>query len=371
MSVLAMIVVLLAVGASSPGADPPPSTQPATASAPARSDSPEEKLWQEIVALKTEPPATQPQSAWFEALIRQRQAVAEKARLYLTLYPGGRHHVEAVRVELATLYELGALRGGAYDPLCTRIQEHLHQARPDNPAVWEAAYWDILCCRRLHRGPAVTQPTSAPVRGADDALLAAYWEYVGRYPRSPYVPRMAALLFEHALHTGDEPRMRLLADMLTEGFPDHAITASLEAQWRREQAVGQPFSLAFEQPDGPRVDTREFIGRPVLIVVWTSTDAQAVRCVRSVERFRREHPQVRVVGVNLDMSRAEMTAACEKLGIDWPQFNDGLGPANHFARKWGVRRVPRVFVVDREGRLVGSSEDESWERLAVAASAHD
>ena len=123
----------------------------------------------------------------------------------------------------------------------------------------------------------------------------------------------------------------------------------------------------FERPDGGRVDTREAIGRPVLIVVWESTDADARRCVSRVEQFRRKHERLKVVGVNLDMSREAMTAACTELGVTWPQFNDGLGPANRFAREWGVRRLPCVFVVDADGRLAGFAHDDGWEQLALIA----
>jgi hypothetical protein len=108
------------------------------------------------------------------------------------------------------------------------------------------------------------------------------------------------------------------------------------------------------------------VGQPILIVVWSSDDERARQCVQRVEEFRRSHPRVRVAGVNLDQTLDETRAACAALDIDWPQFNDGLGRANRFAHQWGAGDVPRVFVIDRRGRLVGSRADETWLDLITA-----
>ena len=79
---------------------------------------------------------------------------------------------------------------------------------------------------------------------------------------------------------------------------------------------------------------------------------------------RTEHPELAVVGVNVDESVRRMNAVCSELGPAWPQFNDGMGWANRFARQWGVRRVPTVFAIDRAGRLVGFGGAEAWRELA-------
>ncbi len=58
--------------------------------------------------------------------------------------------------------------------------------------------------------------------------------------------------------------------------------------------------------------------------------------------------------------------ACRELGLTWRQYNDGMGWANRFVRQWGVRAVPCVFVVDRRGRLAGSSGAAGWRKLALS-----
>ncbi|MGD8452628.1 MAG: TlpA disulfide reductase family protein [Phycisphaerae bacterium] len=360
---LAVLVCCGLVPTAGPVAAPPDGDPPTTSSAPL---SPEEALWQEALTLVGEPTTTQPYAAWFQQNKRKHEALAEKLRTYLTLYPGGRHRVEAVRLELTALFELGSLRGGSYAALRRRLNEHLSVSRPEDPVEWEAAYWDILC-QRLERAAAATQPVPDPAAGPDSDLLAAYRAYIDRYPRSPRVPAMAATLFDDATRAGGREQMATLAALLVRNFPDHALTAALEAQWRRERTVGHPFWLTFEQSDGSQIDTREWVGRPVLIVVWSNWVAEARERAAQVEAYRQSHPELAVVGVNLDIRREDMDAACRDLGLSWPQYKDGLGPANGFARQWGVTRVPRVFVLDRRGRLAGSTETGEWEALAARA----
>ena len=333
----------------------------AAASQPVSRD---EALWQQIVTLHEALVARQAGADPSAVALPRRRTLLERVRLYLTLYPGGPHRDEAVRLELTMLFEIATLSGGEVEPLATRVREYLRNP-PSERVLHEAAYWAIFC-ERLKR-PTTTQPTSVPVTEPDVSLLVAYRQYVERYPASRYTPRLATILFEQARRVGDRQTMRRLVKRLSEAFPDHAVTALLAAQLRREEAVGRAFWLRFRGVDGDWVDTREHAGRVVLIVVWAGFDASARECAASVEAFRQAHPQVRVVGVNLDATRDQMSAACDALGIDWPQFNDGLGWANEFARTWGVRRIPGVFIVDRAGRLVGFAGDRAWEQLAAHA----
>jgi len=331
------------------------------ASKPASRD---EALWQQILTLREQLVAREPGGDPFTAALPQRRTLLERVRLYLTLYPGGPHRDEAVRFELTMLFEIATLSGGEFERLAARVREYLHNP-PSERVLHEAAYWAIFC-ERLER-PTTTQPTSVPVSDPDASLLAAYRQYVERYPTSRYTPRLATILFEQARRVGDRQTMRRLVKRLSEAFADHAVTVLLAAQLRREEAVGRAFWLRFRGVDGDWVDTREHAGRVVLIVVWAGFEAGARECAASVEAFRRAHPQIRVVGVNLDATGDQMSAACRALGIDWPQFNDGLGWANEFARTWGVRRIPCVFILDQAGRLVGFADDRSWEQLAAHA----
>lgn len=343
--------------------------EPRPASAPVRPPSREERLWQRVVGLMQATPATQPFGQWFVAADHQRQRLCDVLRLYLTLYPGGAHRDDAIRLELVNLFELGTLRGGQLDPLRERVNALL-AAPPSEFAECEAAYWQIICDRAASPRAAsrpTSRPADEPFGPVDDNQRTAYEAYLAKYPRSHYAPRLAALLFEDALQRGDRGAMQAAVAHLEEYFPAHAGTAEVRGAWQRESGVGQPLRARLRLLTGKDVDTADYAGRPLLIVVWAGYDEVARQRVAEIERHRRVHPDVQVLGVSLDEGAEATRAAADTLAIDWPQSNDGLGWGGEFVRAWGVRRIPWVFVLDRAGRLLGSTDGDGWKKWADQA----
>jgi hypothetical protein len=321
----------------------------------------EAEFWQRIVALAPLPSATQLSEDWFETARARRQGLLARTRLYLTLYPGGAHRDDAIRLELTALFELGTLQGGTLAPLRARVDEIL-RAPPSAAALHEAAYWALLCRRCQNPAPA-RQPVAAPLAPDVDPQR-AYAEYIAQYPRSQYVPRLAALLLTDAAQRGNRPDIQRIIKQLTEYFPGHATTTQLAAEWRRAALIGEPFWPIVLPLAGCLVEARDYVGHPALVVVWAGFDEPACCCVLEIERFRRAHPELRVIGVSLDESMAQTTAAAHTLGINWPQCNDRLGWGGAFVRFWGIDHIPYVLAVDRAGNLAATGTGDDWEALA-------
>lgn len=309
---------------------------------------------------------------------RRRAHGLKRVRLYLALYPGGTHRDEAIRLELETLYELGALRGGDLSELCRAATGYSRNA-PSRVAEEEAAYWLILCARSNATdgaGEPASQPATGPLRKLDAASVAAMRDYINRYPKSRYVPRLAALLFDWAARRGDRECMLDLVKHVGTHFPHLATTKSLLGRWNRAETLGRPFHVDLSTPDGRRIRARDLLGRPALIVVWAGYDVAARDCAAAIEQYRQAHPELQTIGVSLEEAPAATRAACTALGIEWPQVSDGRGWGGDFVRTWGVREIPFVFVLDRGGRLLGCATDGRWRELADAAlglpaTAHD
>jgi len=340
----------------------PASSQPAGGPATLTS---EEALWQQVIILHRALEATPWHGPTSGSAHRHAVDLCDRLRLYQTLYPGGQHRDEAVGLELNTLFALGTARGGSLTALRNRVAELLRNP-PSQAAEEEAAYWDLLCRRFAadadHHAPSAT---TAPVSPPDALSDAACREYLSRYPRSRHAPRLATLLFEAAARRGDRETMRIAVAHLGTYFPQHAATSDVLGTWNRLESVGGPFWLACRTPDGQLVDTREYLGHPVLIVVWAGFDEQARARVREVERIRIQQPAIHVVGVNLDRTEEEMRDAMRELGITWPQCHDRRGWGDEFVRSWGVREVPFVFVLDRAGQLVGATGGTDWADLVA------
>ncbi len=289
-------------------------------------------------------------------------ALLHRLQRYGALFPGGAHREEALRIELLTLFELGSLDGGDFRRLQDRVAEYMRHP-PCASAPHEAAYWATV----------ILEPSGDEPAFLDDRLAAAWADYVQRYPDSRYTPRLTRALFENAEAADDLPAMERLAAAMERHFPERAGTRLLAARLRRHNAVGHPFWLGFRAGE-ETVDTRRHAGSPVMIVVWSSGDRRSEDLCREIAAFEARHAEVAVFGVCLDYDREALERFVRQLGVDWPQFFDGRGPANEFALTWGVTRTPTVFVVDRGGRLLGAAGAstappalDAWKTLAEKA----
>ncbi len=323
----------------------------------------EELLWQRVAEATRPAPATQPFRAWLAAARQQRETLLDTLRLYQTLYPGGRHREAAVRMELTTRFELATLGSGSLDEFRRRIDQLLSGAAGSIPRA-EAAYWQLVC----HHIPA---PPAPPDWGTlpefDESMLAACHDYVRSYPDSRYTPRLAELLFDVALRRDDRATMQSLVSLLRAHFPSHATTTGVEGRWRRYTAVGQPLWPELPTVGGSLLHRSDYLDHPLVIVVWAGFDEPSRRCVRSLEQLRRTRSELRIIGFSLDETGAGLAAACQELEIDWPQCSDGLGWGSPFVRHWGIDRLPVVFVLDRAGRLLGTTGADGWEPLVRQA----
>lgn len=294
--------------------------------------------------------------------IQKRLRLLSLVRSYLSSYPGGVQRERALRIELETLFEIGVLRGGDFKPLAQRIEQYLRHP-PCSAAADEAAWWAIVA-RRLQEHAGGPPPASGPLGACDKALLESLRAYVKRCPKGRHVPSAMRLIFADAARRHDLDRMNACVERLRKGFPHHLVTRDLAAERKRYQAAGKPFVAVLSDAAGRQVPVASWRGHPLLIVVWAGCNGRARSCAREIEAFRREHPDLRVVGVNLDASPEIGFSAARELALPWEQFNDGLGFANVFARTWGVRHVPLVFAVDRGGKLIGTAGAARWRPLA-------
>lgn len=318
----------------------------------ASAQAPDETLWGEIEALRL-PPASMPAVERFRAAALRLESLAQKARQYASLFPGGAHRREAVAAELSALFDLGCLSEGDFTSL--RQAALGHSVNPlDAEIRAEGAYWLILSQHIEASAP----PTSAPVFDQPSPLIEAYRSYVSEFPGSRHAPLLAAAVVDAALARGALDAARETLAALKRGHPAHQITERLAGAIRAAEAIGKPFQATFRLTNGETVSTEAFHGRPLLILLWTPDEAQGVAMVEQIKRVTRERPELRVIGIPL--GRPEAGAYAEA----WQIVEEPLGLGSEFARSWGVARSPTVFAVSARGLLLGVFNDDRWQAAA-------
>ena len=128
---------------------------------------------------------------------------------------------------------------------------------------------------------------------------------------------------------------------------------------------------------GQRMTLREYRGKVVLLVFWSSSCGPCMGDVPHenslVERFAGR--PFALVGVNCDESIAKALAAVEKHSIPWKSFWNGEGGGDGpITEQWGVLAWPTVYVLDDAGvirhkNLRGDALDAPLERLIATAEA--
>ncbi|MFQ5718711.1 MAG: TlpA family protein disulfide reductase [Acidobacteriota bacterium] len=117
---------------------------------------------------------------------------------------------------------------------------------------------------------------------------------------------------------------------------------------------------AFDLPAlaGGRHALADFRGRPVLLSVWATWCApcrqELPQFQRARDELRDEHPDAVFLTVNLGDGGARVQGFLTRVGLDLPVLLAG----QNFVEQYGIRTIPTLFVLDRDGKL--ASLHEGW-----------
>jgi thiol-disulfide isomerase/thioredoxin len=132
---------------------------------------------------------------------------------------------------------------------------------------------------------------------------------------------------------------------------------------------GTTVSFAGSDPiTGKRVSLDDYAGKPVAINVWGSWCPGCVAEAEDLRRFAADHPEVQVIGVDLQDAKS----AAKRFYVRWrwshPSVFDPNGEISH---SLGLQGTPSTFFLDREHRIVtrviGETDYAGFERGLQAA----
>jgi peroxiredoxin len=108
---------------------------------------------------------------------------------------------------------------------------------------------------------------------------------------------------------------------------------------------------------GEDVSLAQLKGKVVLLDFWATW---CPPCVVEMPRLKAAHEKYRekgfvIVGISLDNSESALRDFIKQHGISWAQIFDGKGWESELAEKYGVDMVPTMYLLDAEGKIVGSN----------------
>ena len=119
-------------------------------------------------------------------------------------------------------------------------------------------------------------------------------------------------------------------------------------------AEGHAFPpLEFTSLSGELVNLANFKGKVVLIDFWASWCGPCRKAMPDlVQTYKQYHDKgFEIIGINLDKDKTQLEKYMQEMGITWQQYFDGLVWSNKIVRRFSIRGIPHIVLVDKNGAV--------------------
>lgn len=192
----------------------------------------------------------------------------------------------------------------------------------NNPGSITSAY---LALQRLSSGLRVfTEPSDAVI------FLSCYDSLKTIYPNSGYT---RSLRDEIDARENIMKLNSMLESAETMGFPD----------------------LTMPDINGQMQTLSDLKGKVILLSFWSVAMAdQKMFNIPLAELYGKYHDKgLEIYQISLDVDKAVWASIVKSQGLKWISVNDGRGKYSSAVTSYNVTSIPTMFVIDREGNLVG------------------
>ncbi len=231
------------------------------------------------------------------------------------------------------------LRAEATAFLVSEALQLAHAGTGDAGANWDAADAKIAAFEKEF-GPDFT------FGGAHPAIVVLRAQQLSALKDSPDTARYQATLQKLSGDTQLE-----VAAMASQ---------QLAAQKKMAELKTKPLDLKFTAVDGTMVDLAKLRGKVVLIDFWATWCGPCVGEVPNVvAAYKKYHDQgFEIVGISLDQDKDKLLAFTKNNGMVWPQYFDGQGWENAISKSFGIRSIPAMWLVGKNGFLITTDARE-------------
>ncbi len=144
--------------------------------------------------------------------------------------------------------------------------------------------------------------------------------------------------------------------------------------WDARLTVGaDPFAFSTKTLDGKAISLDSYKGKVVLLDFWATWCGPCVAALPELQAtYKKYHAQgLEVVGISFDEDKGALTSFIKDKKMAWPQVFDGKGWGTEIGALYGVKAIPFVLLVGRDGKIAAVNPRNDLEgavKKALAAS---
>lgn len=133
--------------------------------------------------------------------------------------------------------------------------------------------------------------------------------------------------------------------------PNANVATEAAGQLRFKNIKKEPLPLKFTALDGREVDLAQMRGKVVLIFFWSIANGTSVNELPKIAAtYEKLHEQgFEVVCVPHDRDKEKLEKFVKEKNLAWPQYFDGKGWKNEISRRYALRGIPALWLVNKAG----------------------
>ena len=137
----------------------------------------------------------------------------------------------------------------------------------------------------------------------------------------------------------------------------HAYRVNADPTLAWEDKVLPDFSSAVDL-DGKPISLTDYRGKVVLLDFWTTWYTDRIPTLKTVyEKYH--HRGFDIIGISIDVDETVLREFIKENPLPWRQIFDGKRYEGPLVQQYGIRSIPRMFLLDREGKVISINVRDS------------